>query len=109
MSVEAEELSGGARVENVSAAGCIYLCLHPGTEGASGSLHFMKSLHSLLVFSRLRWPVGFDERDVNVIQQGYRDTAPSEDDGIGRKLRRNIPRRQTQTSYWGGKKKTLKM
>lgn len=95
---------------NVSTAGCIYLCVSTtGTEGASGSLHFIKSLHSLLVFSRLRWPVSFNEHDVNVIQQGNRDAAPSEDDGIGRKLQRNIPRRQTQTSYWWGKKQTLKM
>lgn len=98
MTVEAEELSGRALVEMSLLDASI--CVHHGTEGASGSSHFIKPLRSLLVFSRLCWPVSFNERDVNVIQQGYRDTGPSEDDGIGRRLQRNIPRRQTQTSYW---------
>lgn len=76
------------------------VCVHHWTEGASVSSHFMKSLCSPLVFSRLCWPVSSNECDVNMIQQDYRDTGPSEDDGIGRGLRRNIPRRQTQMFYW---------
>lgn len=72
---------------NVSTAGCIYLCVHHGTEGASGSSHIIKSLRSLLVFSRLCWPVSLNECDVNLIQQDYRDTGSSEYDGIGRGLR----------------------
>lgn len=101
MAVETEELSGRAAVE-MSALLDASVCVHLGSEGASGSLHCIKSLCSLLVFSRLCWPVSSNERDANVIQQGYRDTTPSEDDGIGRKLWRNIPRRQDQNI--GGKK-----
>lgn len=85
MTVEAGELSGGALAE-MSAPLDASTCVHHGTEGVSGSSHFIKSLCSLLVFSWLCWLVSFNERDVNVIQQGYRDTGPCEDDGIGRKL-----------------------
>lgn len=60
----------------------------------------MKSLCSMLGFSQLCCPVNFSECDVNVIQQGHRHTGPSEHDGIGRRLRRYVPRRQKGMSYW---------
>lgn len=77
MTEEPEELSGGALVE-MSALLDASICVSTtGLEGASGSSHFIKSPRSLLVLSWLCWPVSFNERDVNVIQQDYRDTGPS--------------------------------
>ena len=92
MTEKAEELSGGFAVRNVSNAGYIHLCVRHGTEGASGSSHFIKSLCSPLVFSGLCWPVSSNARDVNVIQQVQRDTRPSEDDGIGQRPQWCFPR-----------------
>lgn len=87
----------------VGTAGCVCPCVHHrGTEGAPGSSHFIKPPRSLLVLSRLRRPVSSNQRDVNAIQQDHRDPGSAEDDGIGRRLQRNIPRGQTQMSHWWG-------
>lgn len=103
MTEEAEELSGRALV-GLSALLDVSVCVSTtgGTEGASGSSHFIKPPRSLLVLSRLCWPVSSNKRDVNAIQQDHRDPGSAEDDGIGRRLQRNIPRGQTQMSHWWG-------